>query len=40
MFTVLMTAAAVASVLAYMLLGYIPRPLIAVTVVCFLIVVF
>lgn len=40
MFTALMTAAAVTGILAYALLGYVPRVLVLVTVVCFLIVVF
>ena len=40
MFAAIMTAAAVASVLAYMILGYIPRLLVAATVISFLVVVF
>ncbi len=40
MFAAIMTAAAVTSVLAYVFLGYIPRMLVAATVICFLIVVF
>ncbi len=40
MFTAIMTAAAVSSVAAYLLLGYIPRMLVAATVISFLIVVF
>lgn len=40
MFEALMTASAVASVFAYVVLGYIPRPLIAVSVISFLVVVF
>ena len=40
MFAAIMTAAAVASVLAYVTLGYIPRPLVAATVISFLVVVF
>lgn len=40
MFAAIMTAAAVASVLAYVILGYIPRLLVAATVISFLVVVF
>lgn len=40
MFEAIMTAAGLVSVLAYVVLGYIPRLLIAVTVISFLIVVF
>jgi len=40
MFAAIMTAAAVASVLTYMILGYIPRLLVAATVISFLVVVF